>query len=238
MPKLSVIIPTLNEENNLYFPRILDSFLAFNDVEIIVSDGGSRDNTLSLISSERVKILQKKTSSRAERLNWGMREATGEMILLHHPRSHICHEGIESLLDNYSHLSWGGFTHSFDMNHPLLRFTSWYSNNIRGTVSGIVYLDHCLFLGQRMAMEIGELPPVEIFEDTILSLNLLKRYGRPAILPHRVTTSAVRFRSNGMLKQALMNQYLKIKYLLGADHRKMNEFYERETRLNSDDQNN
>lgn len=42
---LSIIIPTLNEEN--YLPRLLKSIKRqkFTDYEIIVSDGGSRDNT-------------------------------------------------------------------------------------------------------------------------------------------------------------------------------------------------
>jgi len=233
MSKLSVIIPTLNESSNAYFPRILESLSTMREIEIIISDGGSTDNTLKLAEYSQVKILSNQTSSRAERLNYGLKEATGEIILLHHPRSLISLEGIEHLLSMTSHLHWGGFTHSFDFRHPLLKFTSWYSNNIRGGISGIIYLDHCIFLKREVLQKFGELPKVDIFEDTILSQILLEKYGKPTILPHLVETSAIRFRTNGIWKQALLNQYLKIKFHLNGNHKKMNELYEKDISLNS-----
>ncbi|MDD5182437.1 MAG: glycosyltransferase, partial [Candidatus Nanoarchaeia archaeon] len=47
-PKISVIIPTLNEEN--YLARTLDSIKKqkFQDYEVIVSDSGSTDNTAKI----------------------------------------------------------------------------------------------------------------------------------------------------------------------------------------------
>jgi hypothetical protein len=156
------------------------------------------------------------------------------MILLHHPRSLICKEGIEHLMQYRMNLKWGGFLHFFDLDHPILKFTSWYSNYIRGTFSGILYLDHCIFLERSMALSIGKLPSVDIFEDTILSQRLLKTFGKPKILPHKATTSAVRFETNGIYRQSLINQYLKIKFYLGADHRQMNRLYESKTGLNSE----
>ena len=233
MPKLSVVIPTLNEKENPYFLKILESWLGHEEIEVIVSDGGSVDDTFSCCSRFNVKYLSNKTTSRAERINLGIRESSSEMILLQHPRSLVSKEGIKYLLQNATILSWGGFLHSFDLEHPLLKFTSWYSNRVRGSLSGILYLDHCIFLKKTMALSIGDLPSVDIFEDTILSQKLLKKFGKPKILPHKVTTSAVRFRTNGIFKQSLMNQYLKVKFYLGADHRQMNILYERNTGLNS-----
>lgn len=233
MPKLSVIIPTLNESANPYFPRILESLSTMKEIETIISDGGSTDNTLKLVEGSQVKIVSNQTSSRAQRLNYGLNEVTGDIILLHHPRSLISQGGIEHLFSQASHLHWGGFTHSFDFRHPLLKFTSWYSNNIRGGISGIIYLDHCIFLKREMIQELGELPKVDIFEDTLLCQMLLKKYGKPTILPHIALTSAIRFKTNGIWKQALLNQYLKIKFHLNGDHKKMNELYEKDVSLNS-----
>lgn len=76
------------------------------------------------------------------------------------------------------------------------------------------------------------IPPVEIFEDTELSL-ILRESGRPTVLPFVSTTSAVRFRVNGLWRQALLNQRLKLQYLFGASHRRLNARYERGLRLNS-----
>jgi hypothetical protein len=90
---------------------------------------------------------------------------------------------------------WGGFTHQFDNDndgngntmgisnrpiistHWLLRFTSWYSNTIRSRprsilfgYGNILYLDHCIFF-TRAALT-RPIPPVQIFEDTELSMIL------------------------------------------------------------------
>jgi len=57
--RISVIIPTLNEEKLL--PRILDQFttelLAAHGIELIVSDGGSTDRTLEIARAHPVTAL-------------------------------------------------------------------------------------------------------------------------------------------------------------------------------------
>jgi hypothetical protein len=175
VPKLSVVIPVLNEGENPYLLKNLHLFSGFKEIEVIISDGGSEDNTLQLCSNFQVKILKNKTPSRGERINIGIRESSSDMILLQHPRSFACKEGIKHLVKYSGELGWGGFLHSFDMEHPVLTFTSWYSNYIRGALRGILYLDHCIFLKRIMAMSVGGLPSVDIFEDTILSQNLFKK---------------------------------------------------------------
>ena len=68
MPKLSIVIPTLNEEENPYFIKILESLLEHEEMEVIVSDGGSVDNTSHICSKFNIKYLSNKTTSRAERM--------------------------------------------------------------------------------------------------------------------------------------------------------------------------
>lgn len=233
MPSLSVIIPTLNEEKNPYFYKILTLLSSYKNIEVIVSDGGSCDETSLLCSKFNVKYLSNKTTSRAERINQGIKHSSNKMILLQHPRSLISNDGVEFLIKNSNKLKWGGFKHSFDLEHPILSFTSWYSNNVRGNLRGIIYLDHCIFLKKSMAVSIGKLPPVDIFEDTILSQKLLEKYGKPKVLSYKVTTSAIRFKTNGIFKQAIMNQLLKIKYYKGADNIEMNKIYEKDLELNA-----
>ncbi len=107
MPKLSVIIPTLNEEENPYFFKIIELFLSYEEIEVIVSDGGSVDDTFAYCSKLNIKFLSNKTTSRAERINFGIRESSCEMILLQHPRSLIYKEGVEYLLKKiYGRINW------------------------------------------------------------------------------------------------------------------------------------
>jgi glycosyltransferase involved in cell wall biosynthesis len=218
---------------NGYLTNILKRLLSYKELEVIVSDGGSEDGTLEFLKKLPILIIEGKVNSRAHRLNLGAEVARGAILLFHHPRSLIEASGIEFLLDNSENLSWGGFTHQFDKKHPLLKFTSWYSNNIRSKKSGIVYLDHCIFLPKTMFETIGFIPPVDIFEDTILSKRLLKHYGLPTIISHFSITSAIRFEKNGVFKQALLNQYMKALFLLGFKAQVMNKIYEKNTALNS-----
>lgn len=182
---------------------------------------------------EVIFIATNEAHSRAERINLGVRRSIGEMILLYHPRSIVAAEGIEYLRQlsiNKSHDKiWGGFTHRFDVDHILLKFTSWYSNNIRGSIRGILYLDHCIFFEKSLWQE---LPSVDIFEDTILSQNL-NRYGKPIILKYLSTTSAIRFIKNGIVRQSISNQFFKLGFFLGLSHSTMNKFYEYGLDLNS-----
>jgi glycosyltransferase involved in cell wall biosynthesis len=80
---VSIIIPTLNEEK--YIRKLLDSLAhqTYRNFEIIVVDGGSRDNTVSII--ETYKKLNLKVANSHKDLsfnrNLGVRHAANEHIL-------------------------------------------------------------------------------------------------------------------------------------------------------------
>ncbi len=208
---LSIVIPTANEPENTFLAATLKNLSTLKNVEVICIE-----------KSEAV--------SRAERLNLGFERAKGSMILFHHPRSVVEVEGIEYLIKHSQEKIWGAFTHQFDQRHPLLKFTSWYSNQVRGRGRKIFYLDHCIFFHRSLRQQ--ALPSIEIFEDTVLS-NQLSKLQAPLLLPYKSTTSAIRFVKNGFLKQSVMNQILKAAYLLKFSDRIMNKIYEKNLNLNN-----
>jgi len=67
---------------------------------------------------------------------------------------------------------------------------------------------------------------MDVFEETPFSQKLVKNYGKPVLLAHKVITSARRFTGRGMYKHAFLNQYLKLCYHFGISHKKMNKNYE------------
>ncbi len=85
--RYSVIIPTLNEEKLL--PGLLKSFVEGNlknkfDFEVIISDGGSRDNTIDIACkySDKVSVHDKKTKQNiAAGRNTGAMQASGEVYI-------------------------------------------------------------------------------------------------------------------------------------------------------------
>ncbi|RKY91980.1 MAG: hypothetical protein DRQ01_06885, partial [Ignavibacteriae bacterium] len=59
MHKYSIIIPSLNEEK--FLPGVLKNIKKFTEmVEIIVSDGGSTDNTINIAEKLGVKVCRSK----------------------------------------------------------------------------------------------------------------------------------------------------------------------------------
>lgn len=229
---LSIVIPTLNESKTGYLAKMLSAYRKLSDIEIICVDGGSEDNTISLISQSSATLIETDILSRAGRLNVGIKQAKFDMVLLHHPRSLIDINGIKALVMQTSDIGWGAFTHRFDILHPLLNFTSWYSNRIRGDRRGVYYLDHCLFAQKQLLLDVGLFPEVDIFEDTEICLRLKKK-AKPVRLSYISQTSAIRFKTNGIYCQAFKNQYMKWCYYFSVSHKNMNAQYEKGIELNT-----
>ena len=86
--KVSVIMPTWNRENSIC--KSIDSILnqSYQPFEIIISDDGSTDNTISILNelySEQIQkglivVLQNPHEGVSETRNKGLQKATGELI--------------------------------------------------------------------------------------------------------------------------------------------------------------
>lgn len=81
MTKVSVIIPTLNEEKLL--PSTLESLKAqtHKDFEVIVKDGLSVDKTVDIARNHGAKVISLKDSSAGEARNQGARYACGTILV-------------------------------------------------------------------------------------------------------------------------------------------------------------
>ena len=224
----SIIIPTHNEGANQLFPLILEN-LAASKLPVIAVDGGSCDDTLDKLNAYSFKLLHAPSSNRAERFNVGLRGLAEGMVLLHHPRTLLSPEALAAFA-KLDQPCWGGFTHSFDKQHPVLAFTSFSSNHVR-LKRGIVYLDHCIFAPRPWLRAVGDVPELDIFEDTALSA-ALRKIARPRRIPIKACTSAIRFDHNGIYQQSAMNQMLKLAYYLNWSKSKMNGIYEASLHLN------
>jgi glycosyltransferase involved in cell wall biosynthesis len=244
--RLSIILPCLNEIRHGYLDLIFVNLLAQilpkdGATEIIAVVSASDDGTETLLEqyaarSPDVKVIRSLGQNRAQRLNDGIAASTGDIVLLHHPATLlpevIAFQLIEQALGSGgSGNNWGAFRHSFDFSHWLLHFTSWYSNNVRVKQKGIVYLDHCPFIDRQILTAIGNVPDLDIFEDTVLS-DRLRQVSKPVIATGKVITSARRFHQRGIYRHAMLNQLLKICYHFHIDPRWLNRLYEQKASIN------
>lgn len=81
-PKVSIVIPTYNEESNI--GALLDDIgkLTYGNYEVIVSDDGSTDGTRVLLAAhDGIKVVLNEHGGRAQALNAGIQRAQGEFIL-------------------------------------------------------------------------------------------------------------------------------------------------------------
>ena len=78
MPRISVVIPALNEEK--FLPILLESLKnqTFKDYEVIVADAGSKDNTLEIANSYGARVVPGGMPGPGR--NRGAEVATGEFL--------------------------------------------------------------------------------------------------------------------------------------------------------------
>ena len=103
MPKLTVPVPVLNEEETL--PKTLDSLIhqTVEDFEVILLDGGSTDGSLAL-EREAVDqyvgfyLIAEPFANRYEALNRGFKAAEGNYIMVLSARDYLTDESVEELL--------------------------------------------------------------------------------------------------------------------------------------------
>jgi len=80
--KISIIIPSYN--CGQYIKRAIDSVLnqPYTDKELIVIDGGSKDDTIEILKSygEKIKWISEKDNGQADAINKGFKMGTGEII--------------------------------------------------------------------------------------------------------------------------------------------------------------
>ena len=83
LSKISIIIPTINEANNL--PLLLsDLAIIQKEGEIIIVDCGSDDKTVDIANIYGAKVYKSKERSRGLQLDMGAKNSKGEWLIFLH----------------------------------------------------------------------------------------------------------------------------------------------------------
>jgi rSAM/selenodomain-associated transferase 2 len=218
---ISVIIPTLNEAENIL--RTIESVRQQDrEAEIIVTDGGSVDGT-SEIARLHAQVIDA-PRGRARQMNAGAQIATGDVLLFLHGDSRLAPGALAQLKDSLldPRVAGGTFTLIFDDAHPLLRFNAWCSN-----INWLIfrYGDEGIFVRRSIFDALGGYADLPLMEDIDL-VRRLSRHGRRVLIRHYpVTTAARRFMERGVARQELLNALLVAAWLAGVKPQTLARWY-------------
>ena len=112
MSKISIIIPTINEANNL--PLLLSDLSTMHkEGEIIIVDSGSEDKTIDVAKIYGAKVYQSKERNRGLQLNIGAKNSKGDWLIFLHADTRLTHDWfgkINSVLyENKNHIYYFKF---------------------------------------------------------------------------------------------------------------------------------
>ena len=150
---LSVIITTLNESNSL--SAALQALLATvgkdAQFEIILCDGGSRDDSLEQADHFPVTILNT-SRGRAQQMNAGARQARGEWLVFLHVDTRLPDSWMSDI--NNCGSAWGRFDIELSGTHWLFRVIE-QAMNFRSRTIAVATGDQVLFFRRDFFWHIG-----------------------------------------------------------------------------------
>lgn len=210
-PRISVIIPTRNEQDHL--AATIASVLTVGGVEIIVVDGQSSDRTVEIARQFGVNVIESEPS-RGTQLNLGARHARSDRLVFLHADT-ILPFGFSSTIEQTlarPGIAAGAFDLGIDARGLAPRVIEW-GVFIRARIFGRPYGDQALFMSSDTYRKCGGFPDLPYMEDYAM-LSLLRECGRVYVVPARVSTSARRWKSRGWLRTTLRHQWLILRYHL------------------------
>ena len=195
--KLSIVIPTFNEERCIRETILyLRKSLTGKEVQILVSDGGSTDNTLSVAKSAGAEGVLSPQKGRAAQMNFGAAQTTGDVL-------YFLHADTLPPADFYNHIETalaegadcGCYRMRFDTDHWFLKANAWFT---RFNIPFFRFGDQSLFVRRQAFEKAGRFKEDHIvMEDQDLVRRLSRSY-RFMVLPQTVTTSARKYLENGV----------------------------------------
>lgn len=220
--KLSVIVPTLNEEE--YLAETLEAIP--RGAEVIVTDGGSADETVHLARRHGARVVSG-DRGRARQMNRGAETSSGDVLLFLHADCILGPDAMDAIgaaLENPNVV--GG---SFQM---AIRDAGWALRVVAATANARArwlrtpYGDQAIFVRRRDFEALGGFPEIPFMED-VAFVRLLKRRGELACVKATVTTGARHWQRLGPAATTMLNWMVVTLYLLGVPAETLEPHYRR-----------
>jgi rSAM/selenodomain-associated transferase 2 len=221
---ISVVIPALDAADEL--PGTLAALTGARMIrEIIVSDGGSRDDTVAIAAAAGARVVAG-PRGRGSQLIAGAAAATGDWLLFLHADCRLGPGWEEAAGDFIARPGISGqagyFIFALDDTDPaarrLERIVAW-----RCRALGLPYGDQGLLIACSLYDLAGGYAPLPLMED----VDLVRRLGRHRLAPiaANAVSSARRYRRDGYLRRPLRNLLCLSLYFAGVPPRRITRLY-------------
>lgn len=218
---LSIIIPTLNEEDHIgeLLPIIFQK--TYSWLEVIVVDGGSTDRTIEIIQEFEQVILIKSEKGRSIQMNEGARRARNGHLLFFHADTLFDSSFLAELPLIIKNTEAGAFTLKFDRSTFWLEFYGWFT---KFNYTLFTYGDQGLLISKPLFQEINGFREIPLLEDIDI-VRRIKSQTRFQKYTAQVRTSSRRFEKNGQIRQQLINLTIITGYYMGVSPHFLARFY-------------
>ncbi len=214
MSKISIIIPTYNEANNL--PLLLSDLSIINkEVEILIVDCGSKDKTIDIAKIYGTKIHTSKEKNRGLQLNIGAKNALGEWFIFLHADSRLNRDWLKRiksvLQDEESYIY--SFMFKIDSKKIIYRFLE-ILVNFRSFFLKTPYGDQGLIIHRKTYFKNNGYRKIPLMEDFDF-IKRLKNKENLRVLNFPIYTSSRKWEKTNIFQQALNNWKFRRRWLKG-----------------------
>lgn len=234
-PKLSIIIPVYRE--SAFILETLHSLLEIDisiPFEIIVSDGESPPTTLTHLQLDKTLVqkypirLISAAKGRGPQLNAGAKMAVGEWLFFLHADTRMDQKGMDLMINAWQNqvdsLFCGAFDLHIDSGKKIFRMIEKIAS-ARSRLTKIPYGDQGIFMSRNLFEKIKGFPEIPIMEDVGIMSKIKKQGVIPVFIAHPISTSARRWKDQGILFTSVRNWILICLYFLGIPPRVLVKFY-------------
>ncbi|MDZ4790394.1 MAG: TIGR04283 family arsenosugar biosynthesis glycosyltransferase [Hyphomicrobiales bacterium] len=224
---ISVIIPTLNAQTGLgqTFAALVPAAVEGLVTEVIVTDGGSTDDTAAIADATGAKFIEGPGGGRGPQLIAGAAAARGRWLLFLHADT-VLETGWEREVEAHiNSIESGGVPQTaaafrFALNDTGFapRWLEWVVA-MRCAVFRLPYGDQGLLISRALYDKVGGFAAIPLMEDVDFVLRLGRN--RLVILRSRAVTSAEKYKRDGYLKRMARNSFCMTLYLTGVSPQKI-----------------
>lgn len=222
--RISVIIPTYNEEENI--TGLINDLRRFGGElleEIIVVDAPSTDQTASLAQLAGARVIVSERAGRATQMNAGASIATGDLLYFVHADVRINPDYVcdiqQALTEGYT---LGCYRYQFDSPRLILKFNTFFQR-----FDGIWSRggDQTLFIPKADFESLGGFrEDHRVMEDYEFIIRARKKY-QFKVIPKYIIVSARKYDSNSYLRVNIANAVVMWMYFRGAPQQKLIDTY-------------